>query len=133
MATDDQLVAELCRAAEREHGDADAVVRSHLRRVAPLVSADAGERLVRAAVARLDGLGALDALLADETVDEVLVNARGDIWVERDGRPRARAATSPPPTSPSSSSASSPRSAGASTARRRSSTPACPTARGCAP
>ncbi len=85
MRIDDQLVAELCRAAEADHGDADAVVRSHLRRVAPLVSATDGERLVRAAVARLDGLGALDALLADETVDEVLVNPHGDIWVERDG------------------------------------------------
>jgi pilus assembly protein CpaF len=40
---------------------------------------------VRAAVARLDGLGALDALLHDTDIDEVLVNAGGDIWVERDG------------------------------------------------
>ena len=40
---------------------------------------------MRAAVARLDGLGALDALLGDGTVDEVLVNAHGDVWVERDG------------------------------------------------
>jgi len=83
---DEQLVAELCRVAQAEAGEADAVVRRQLRRVAPLVPPDVGERLVRAAVARLDGLGALDALLADETVDEVLVNAGGDIWVERDGR-----------------------------------------------
>jgi len=82
----DVLVAELCRVAQAEAGAADAVVRSHLRRVAPLVGADVGERLVRAAVARLDGLGALDALLADDTVDEVLVNAGGDIWLERDGQ-----------------------------------------------
>ena len=41
---------------------------------------------MRAAVARLDGLGALDALLTDDEVDEVLVNAHGDIWVERDGQ-----------------------------------------------
>jgi pilus assembly protein CpaF len=40
---------------------------------------------VRAAVARLDGLGSLDALLRDDDVDEILVNAGGDIWVERDG------------------------------------------------
>ena len=83
---DEQLVAELCRAAEGDRGAADVVVRAHLRRVAPLVSVAAGERLVRAAVARLDGLGALDALLADESIDEVLVNAPGDIWIERDGR-----------------------------------------------
>ena len=83
---DEHLVDELCRAAVAERGDADPVVRAHLRRVAPLAGAVAGERLVRAAVARLDGLGALDALLADDTVDEVLVNAHGDVWVERDGR-----------------------------------------------
>ena len=53
-----------------------------------------GERLVRAAVARLDGFGTLDPLLADPTVDEVLVNAHGDVWVERDGRDGAQPATS---------------------------------------
>ena len=56
---------------------------------------------MRAAVARLDGLGALDALLADDTVDEVLVNAHGDVWVERDGRMARDRRTSPPATSPS--------------------------------
>jgi pilus assembly protein CpaF len=86
VAVDEHLVAALCRAAAVERGDADTVVRAHLRRVAPLAGPDAGEALVRAAVARLDGLGALDALLADDTVDEVLVNAHGDVWVERDGR-----------------------------------------------
>lgn len=83
---DDQLVAELCRAAEQDRGDADAVVRSHLRHVAPLVAPVVAERLVRAAVARLDGLGALDALLADAAIDEVLVNSSGDIWIERGGQ-----------------------------------------------
>jgi pilus assembly protein CpaF len=82
---DEHLVAELCRAAAAERGDAASVVRAHLRRVAPLASPAAGEQLVRAAVARLDGLGALDALVGDDTVDEVLVNAHGDVWVERDG------------------------------------------------
>ena len=62
-AIDERLVAELCRAAQRDHGDATDVVRAHLRRIAPLASEATGERLVRAAVARLDGLGALDALL----------------------------------------------------------------------
>jgi pilus assembly protein CpaF len=85
-SADEHLVAELCRVASGERGDAATVVRAHLRRVAPLASAAAGEQLVRAAVARLDGLGALDALVADDTVDEVLVNAHGDVWAERDGR-----------------------------------------------
>ncbi len=82
---DDALVGELCRAAAGDRGDADAVVRAHLKRVAPLASPAVGELLVRAAVARLDGLGSLDPLLADDAVDEVLVNSHGDVWVERDG------------------------------------------------
>lgn len=87
---DDRLVTALCRAAEHEPGDAEAAVRSHVRRLAPLAGADAAERLVRAAVARLDGLGALDALLRDPIVDEVLVNAGGDIWIERRGEVERR-------------------------------------------
>ncbi|MGI9052492.1 MAG: CpaF family protein [Ilumatobacteraceae bacterium] len=84
-ALDDDLVAALCRAAEHDAGDTTTVVRAHVRRVAPLAGPDTTEQLVRAAVARLDGLGALDHLLRDPTVDEVLVNAGGDVWVERDG------------------------------------------------
>ena len=67
------------------------------------------------------------------TVDEVLVNPGGDIWIERDGHLERARSPRRAPTSPSSSNGSWPRSAGASTARRRSSTPGCPTARGCAP
>jgi pilus assembly protein CpaF len=84
-AVNQQLLDALCRAAEEDDGDVTAVVRSHVRRVAPLATAADSDRLVRAAVARLDGLGALDALLHDTDVDEVLVNASGDIWIERDG------------------------------------------------
>jgi pilus assembly protein CpaF len=91
---DERLVEALCRAAEGDDGDADIVVRANVRRLAPLASATETERLVRAAVARLDGLGALDALIHDGVVDEVLVNAGGDIWVESDGalRPAGRIA-----------------------------------------
>jgi pilus assembly protein CpaF len=91
----ERLVEALCRAAENDDGDADAVVRANVRRLAPLATATESERLVRAAVARLDGLGALDALLHDGNVDEVLVNSGGDIWVESDGsvRPAGRIST----------------------------------------
>ena len=82
---DEGLVTALCRAAEHEPGDAENAVRAHVRRLAPLAGPEDAERLVRAAVARLDGLGALDALFRDPTVDEVLVNAGGDIWIERHG------------------------------------------------
>lgn len=82
---DERLVRALCAAAESEPGLAEAAVRAHLKRLAPLAGPDESERLVRAAVARLDGLGTLDALLHDDTVDEVLVNAGGEIWVDHHG------------------------------------------------
>jgi pilus assembly protein CpaF len=82
---DQRLVAALCDAAESAPGSAEAAVRNHVRRLAPLAGNAETERLVRAAVARLDGLGPLDALIQDATVDEVLVNAGGEIWVERRG------------------------------------------------
>jgi len=85
---DERIVEALCRAAEHEHGLTDAVVRSHLRRLAPLASDVDSERLVAAAVARLDGLGPLEALLADDQVDEVLVNGDGEVWTEIAGRTR---------------------------------------------
>jgi pilus assembly protein CpaF len=80
-----RLVQALCAAVEYEPGNAEAAVRAHLKRLAPLAGPDQAERLVRAAVARLDGLGTLDALLADPSVDEVLVNAGGEVWTERRG------------------------------------------------
>lgn len=82
---DDGLVAAICRAAALDEGETDEVVRAHVRRIAPLARGDDRDRLIRAAVARLDGLGALDALLGDDSVDEVLVNADGDVWVDRAG------------------------------------------------
>jgi pilus assembly protein CpaF len=82
---DERLVAALCLAAQGEPGSAEHAVREHVRRLAPLAGGDARERLVSAAVARLDGLGPLDALLHDPAVDEVLVNGSGEIWIERRG------------------------------------------------
>lgn len=35
---------------------------------------------------RIGGLDRLDPLLADPTVDEVMVNGAGDVWIERSGR-----------------------------------------------
>jgi pilus assembly protein CpaF len=89
---DERLVAALCEAAQGEPGSAEQAVREHVRRLAPLAGGDARERLVSAAVARLDGLGALDALLRDAAVDEVLVNGSGDVWIERRGELERRGA-----------------------------------------
>lgn len=84
-AVDERLVAALCRAVQAEPGSAENAVREHVRRLAPLAGAAERERLVGAAVARLDGLGPLDALIRDATIDEVLVNGGGEIWIERAG------------------------------------------------
>jgi pilus assembly protein CpaF len=82
---DERLVAALCRAAQGVPGSAEAAVREHVRRLAPLADGTERDRLVDAAVARLDGLGPLDALIRDVAVDEVLVNGGGEVWVERAG------------------------------------------------
>jgi pilus assembly protein CpaF len=82
---DERLVTALCRAAQAEPGSAETAVREHVGRLAPLAGAAERERLVGAAVARLDGLGPLDALIRDPGIDEVLVNGGGEIWVERGG------------------------------------------------
>jgi pilus assembly protein CpaF len=87
---DERLVTALCRAAQGEPGSAEQAVREHVRRLAPLAGGDARERLVSAAVARLDGLGPLDSLLHDSAVDEVLVNGSGEIWIERSGELQRR-------------------------------------------
>lgn len=91
-AAETRLVDALCAAVDGEPGGAEPAVRAQLRRLAPLAGPAQSERLVRAAVARLDGLGPLDSLLGDPAVDEVLVNGGGDVWIERHGA-LTRAAT----------------------------------------
>jgi pilus assembly protein CpaF len=54
------------------------------RRVAPLSTPAEQQRLAAQAVARLRGLGELEPLLADDHIDEVLVN-RDEIWIDRGG------------------------------------------------
>lgn len=43
-------------------------------------------RLIRLAQSELLGLGPLEALLADDTVSEIMVNGPYQVWVERDGK-----------------------------------------------
>src|SRR5262245_20761969 len=56
-----------------------------LRDEAPLVTDAAAASVVDAVVADVDGLGPLQALLADPAVTEVLVNGPGRVCVEREG------------------------------------------------
>ena len=67
-------------------GDAATVAQRAVTELAPLLSAAARAEIVRRVVDRVHGLGALEALLADQTVTEVLVNRGKEVWIERAGR-----------------------------------------------
>jgi pilus assembly protein CpaF len=80
----------LDRVVKRLVGSAVPMRRADLLRAARAIAAEEApldvERVARAAVDALAGLGPLEALLADPEVSDVLVNAPDDIWVERSGR-----------------------------------------------
>ena len=82
---DDIVLAGICARAASSAGDVAAIVESEVRQAFPLHSRDDQRRLAQHAVARLVGLGDLDVLLRDPSVDEVLVNAGCEIWVDRGG------------------------------------------------
>ena len=63
------------------------------RRVAALVRGDhpllpeaSVHELATAVAARANGLGALDALLTDPAITDVMVHGHGEVWIERAGR-----------------------------------------------
>lgn len=84
----DALVDAVCRRAAAVRGEVHAVVATEVDAVAPL--ADPSERAVAISrcVARLTGLDALEEHLADPSVDEVMVNAGREVWIDRDGELR---------------------------------------------
>lgn len=79
------LVHDVCRTLATETGDPAELAHRHVRARAPLLSPAQHDVIVRAVLAEITGLGVLEELLADPTVDEVLVNAGRDIWLERHG------------------------------------------------
>lgn len=95
--TDDD-VAELCRrlAADQPGDDladttdaTDVAMRRAVgiaRSLLPLASDEAVAALAEAGVAHLHGLGPLQRFLADPSVDEIMVNNGGDVWIERHGQ-----------------------------------------------
>jgi len=66
-------------------GDVRDVVAAEVRAAAPLLGRETQRSVTDAAVARLAGLGPLEPLLRDPSVDEVLVNRGREIWVDRAG------------------------------------------------
>ena len=67
-------------------GDLHERIRALVDREAGLLDDDARARLAARIAERSFGLGPLEALLADPSVDEVMVNGPGHVWVERAGR-----------------------------------------------
>lgn len=76
------IVAAGSVAAERSIRELALMFIAEQRRVLP---ADVVEQVVNAIVAATLGNGPLDALLADPTISEIMVNGPRDIWIERAG------------------------------------------------
>jgi pilus assembly protein CpaF len=83
--TDHDIVRAVCDLVADCHGDPAPIVRAEVRRLAPLRSPEQQLRLADRAMADLRGLGELDAYVRDDAIDEVLVNAGREIWIDRDG------------------------------------------------
>ncbi len=82
---DHDLVRTVCELVADQPGDPTPLVEAQVRRLAPLCSIDDRTLLADRAIAHLRGLGELDAHVRDEAVDEVLVNAGREIWIDRAG------------------------------------------------
>ncbi len=84
--------AGLVEAAHRRVLDADgrmpltpAGVAEIVRALDPLARPEAVDDAVARVVARVEGLGPIEPLMADPAVSEVMVNGPGPVWVERNG------------------------------------------------
>lgn len=82
----DEVVDRVCVRTIGVEGPVRVVVAGEVDAVAPLLGPAERDLVIARAVARLDGLDALDEILRDDAVDEVMVNAGGEIWVDRCGR-----------------------------------------------
>lgn len=83
--TADELVDAVCDAVRGVTGDVHQVVAAEVQRRVPLAAPHERDHLVALAVARLAGLDVLELLLDEPSVDEVMVNPDGRVWVDRDG------------------------------------------------
>jgi len=82
---DDAIVRTVCDLVADRPGDPTPLVEAEVRRLAPLRSPEEQLVLADRVIAHLRGLGELDAYVRDDGIDEVLVNAGSEIWIDRDG------------------------------------------------
>jgi pilus assembly protein CpaF len=86
VALRDRLI-ERARSGEAAAGGAlDAEVRSLVEREAGSLPGEQRDDLCRRVLLLATGLGPLEPLLSDPSVDEVMVNGPGEVYVERRGR-----------------------------------------------
>lgn len=79
------LVDDLHRTVASEPTVDAARLAAEVARRTPLLDEPSRSRLVADVLARLEGLGPLEPLLAAPDVSEVMVNGPGPVWVERGG------------------------------------------------
>src|SRR3954452_22763346 len=84
LATD--LRERLLAGAGEDGGDLPGRIRALVDREAGVLSEDRRAQLVARIAERAFGLGPLEPLLADASVDEIMVSGTGPVWVERHGR-----------------------------------------------
>ncbi len=82
---DTDLVRAVCAVVADRPGDPAPLVHAEVRRLAPLCSDHQRRELADRAMAHLRGLGELDAYVHDDAIDEVMVNAGREIWIDRNG------------------------------------------------
>jgi pilus assembly protein CpaF len=86
MTTDEgSVIDELCRRLLHDASDLEVAAQRHIRTLAPLLPAGRQHHLVSRALREVRGLGVIEELLDDPLVDEVMVNAGCDVWVDRGG------------------------------------------------
>lgn len=83
--SDQWVIDELCRRLLDDPDDPVHAAHHHVRTLAPLLPAVHQHSLATRALREVRGLGLLEELLDDPAVDEVMVNAARQVWVDRGG------------------------------------------------